>query len=376
MLAALHVTLACNLRCTYCYAGSKVNKSMTPEIARKSVEWIAKSGDKENVVTLFGGDPLFRFDLVKECVEHARTLDAKFVWRMVTNGTLFTDEIFDYLQANDILFTLSLDGDAIAQDLERKTVDGRGSFDLVLKNVPGMLRVNPYTKINTVVTPRTADRLAKSVAYIHGLGFRWFDVSPDFGGAWDRRSLATLRDSIEELARYYLMCHRRGEKLNLNLFDDKIRAYALGASAEHCDACDAGKSQFSVAPSGRIYPCVQFVKDDEPADEKWAIGHIDTGLNLSKRKAFLDVGRRPKTECTGCSFEGRCQNWCVCANWQGTGDPGAPAPFQCEYERMLIPLADKVGETLWAERNPLWIDKIYNETYPVLSLLQDLKKRE
>jgi len=377
MLAALHVTLGCNLRCTYCYAGTKVNKSMTTETVRQAVDWIAKSGDAENVVTLFGGDPLMRFDLVKEAVEHAKThANTRFVWRMVTNGTLFTDEMWPFFRANDLLFTLSLDGDPIAQDLERKTLDGRGSFELVVRHVPAMLKYNPYTKVNLVVTPKTADRLAKSVAYVHGLGFRYLDVSPDYGGAWERKSFDALQESLQDLAKYYLLCHRRGDKFNLNLFDDKIRAYAMGEVHKECTSCDAGRTQFSIAPSGKIYPCVQFVKDDAPADEKWAIGDLEHGLYAERRRAFLDVGRRKKTECEGCAFEGRCHNWCVCANWQGTGDPGAPSPFLCEYERMLIPIADRLGETLWAERNPLFISKIYNEAHPLLSLLEDLRAQK
>ena len=65
-------------------------------------------------------DPLDVLVLCQEAVAHAKShTETTFVWRMVTNGTLFTDEIFDYLRANDVLFTLSLDGDPIAQDIER-----------------------------------------------------------------------------------------------------------------------------------------------------------------------------------------------------------------------------------------------------------------
>jgi uncharacterized protein len=374
MLAALHVTLACNLRCTYCYAGSKVEKAMTPDVARKSIDWIATSPDREHVVTLFGGDPLMRFDLCLEAIEHAKGAHsgARWVWRMVTNGTLVTDAILEKCREHDILFTLSLDGDAIAHDLERKTVDGRGSFDLVLRNVPRILEFNPYTKVNMVVTPKTASRLSRSVAYAHGLGFRYLDVSPDFGGAWTRQSFNELRDQIEECARYYVMCHRRGEKLHVNLFDDKIRTWALGQAKPECTSCDAGKTQFAIAPSGRIYPCVQFVKDDSAKDQAYAIGDIERGLDAARHKAFIEVGRRKKTECDGCSFLGRCHNWCVCANWQSTGDPGAPSGFLCEYEQMLIPIADRAGATLWEERNRLFIDKVYNEAYPLTSLLEDV----
>jgi len=38
---------------------------------------------------------------------------------------------------------------------------------------------------------------------------------------------------------------------------------------------------------------------------------------------------------------------------------------------MVIPIADRVAETLFAERNALFINKHYNPVYPMLSFLED-----
>ena len=38
---------------------------------------------------------------------------------------------------------------------------------------------------------------------------------------------------------------------------------------------------------------------------------------------------------------------------------------------MLIPVADRIGSTLYQEGNALFLQKHYNPAYPVLSFLED-----
>ncbi len=58
-------------------------------------------------------------------------------------------------------------------------------------------------------------------------------------------------------------------------------------------------------------------------------------------------------------------------NLQTTGDLGRVDDFVCEHERMLIPTADRVAETLWRERAPMFVQKHYNAGFALLSLIED-----
>ena len=51
------------------------------------------------------------------------------------------------------------------------------------------------------------------------------------------------------------------------------------------------------------------------------------------------------------------------------------SPVLCRYERMLMPIADRIGRVLYAKRSPLFIHKHYNAAYPVLSLVDDITTR-
>ena len=78
----------------------------------------------------------------------------------------------------------------------------------------------------------------------------------------------------------------------------------------------------------------------------------------------------PKSPCGDCSYnDGRCANECACEHYSATGRIDTPAPALCEHERVMVPIADRVGNTLWRERNPVFMQKLYPLT-PAKELIQ------
>jgi uncharacterized protein len=139
---------------------------------------------------------------------------------------------------------------------------------------------------------------------------------------------------------------------------------------EHATSCLLGKRQISVGPDGTLYPCVQFVGRRE-----YAIGTAAGGVDEERRLALFLANEEDKEVCRGCALSPRCHCKCGCLNLQVTGDFREVPPVLCEHERMLVPLADRVAETLYAERSPLFLQRHYNSLFPVLSFLEDLAGR-
>ena len=68
----------------------------------------------------------------------------------------------------------------------------------------------------------------------------------------------------------------------------------------------------------------------------------------------------PKSPCGDCSYnDGRCANECACEHYSATGRIDTPAPALCEHEQVMVPIADRVGNALWAEQNPVFLRKLY-----------------
>ena len=80
-----------------------------------------------------------------------------------------------------------------------------------------------------------------------------------------------------------------------------------------------------------------------------------------------------KTPCKTCDIASRCQNKCACLNWQTLGALDNPSPILCAHEKLITPIADRIGQILWNKQAPHFIQKHYNRCYPLLSLIEDAK---
>lgn len=96
---------------------------------------------------------------------------------------------------------------------------------------------------------------------------------------------------------------------------------------------------------------------------------------MEKREQLNLLNGKEKISCKDCSIKNRCNHSCGCINKLSTGFIDQLSVLQCENERMLFPIADKLAEKLYKKRSALFIHKQYNEMYPVLSIIEDRIKK-
>ena len=102
----LHVAHTCNLNCSYCFASQGKYHGgravMSFEVGKQALDFlVAHSGGRHNLeVDFFGGEPLMNFQVVKELVAYARSIEAEsgkhFRFTLTTNGMLIDDEVIDF----------------------------------------------------------------------------------------------------------------------------------------------------------------------------------------------------------------------------------------------------------------------------------------
>jgi uncharacterized protein len=361
MKVILHLTQHCNLKCKYCYAASGPEKKMPISIGKKGIDLAVKNGITSACISYFGGEPLLVWNMIKEltpyAVKKAREAGIQIFFRLSTNGILFNEEILKFCKEYNILFAVSMDGNEESHNTSRVTDSGKGSFSLLEEKIDLMMKYNPFTVFVFVITPENAEFLFESVNYMWDRGIRYVAHSPDFTNpGWNREKFNILKAQYEKLAEWYLEKTRSGEYFFMNLFDDKIKTHAK-APAQLGEVCDFGARKVSVAHDGAIFPCVRFVSNN-PDSQNYQIGHVDSGFS-EKRGELITKNKLPRPQCDGCAFLGRCANYCGCTNWNTTGSIIKVSPLLCEYEQMLIPIADKIGNILWEERNPSFLAKHY-----------------
>jgi len=290
-----------------------------------------------------------------------------FYYKITTNGTLLDEDFLKFSQKINTMIGFSHDG--YAQDDYRVFHNGGGTSAILEEKIPLLLKYQPYAVAMCTVNPETACKLAQSVEWLFNKGFRYITVSPNYDKSanWDKKSIGTLEAEYKKLAGLYLKWTRENIKFYLSCFEMKILSHLRGD--KYCgDRCQLGRKQVSVAPDGKLYPCVQFINDAE-----YVMGNVFSGIDAEKRKIIKRKGEVVPPDCEKCAVNKRCNHTCGCLNRQATGSISEISPVQCAHERILLPIADDIAAKLYKERNALFIHKHYNEFYPVLSLIEDRK---
>ena len=363
----LHLTNACNLACRYCYVKQNA-ATMTPEIVHAAIDLGAREQQHCGII-FFGGEPLLCRDLIEDAIAYGeacqRQKPVRFHYKVTTNGLLLDDAFLRYAADHDLFIALSHDGVRAAQDKNRVAKNGETTFDRLEAVAKNLLRYRPYAPALMTVSWNTVPYYAEGVAYLYTLGFRYLICSIDYSGLWDERSLDELRRQYQRLAAFYREKTLKEEKFYLSPFEVKISSHIHGP--DYCaERCELGKKQISVAPDGRLYPCVQFV-----GDAQYCIGDVCKGIDHEKRLALYRLNETEKDSCADCAVKARCNHHCACLNKQATGDFRQVSPVLCAHERILLPIADKLAASLFKRRDALFIQKQYNDLYPLLSLVED-----
>jgi len=169
---ALGVTEDCNMRCRYCIYSGKIGykrshskKFMDFDTAQKSIDFFFEHNKKVTDkigISFYGGEPLLNFKLIKDCVNYSRAkntkLDRKLIFSITTNGTLLDDEIIDFIVKEKIALAISIDGPKEIHDCNRVFKNGKGSFDIVYKNIKKIKNIYPdyyntYISFISVIAP-------------------------------------------------------------------------------------------------------------------------------------------------------------------------------------------------------------------------------
>jgi uncharacterized protein len=352
---------------------------MTDMVGNRAVDFCLaetrQAGADHLELIFFGGEPLMKLDLLCQLVDraHQAAEGLRVTSKLSTNGVLLSERAIERLAQRGVYVSLSLDGDPELQAAQRPDVNGRDISAQLDQAITRLLSWNPAASVNCVVTPESAGKLCESVKWINGRGFAYIQTALDYSADWTRADLETLRQSYLALADWYYAQTTAGKKFFLSCFDQRIQSWARGP-LDKSERCHIGRRQFSIAPSGRLFPCMQFVREDQ--DDRFVIGNVFDGFDDPKRDEITGCSEQDKPECGGCALTSRCSSWCACINWQSTGKLNQASPLVCEHERILMPIADKVANRLWRRRDSMFLHKQYNPAFPVLSFAEDILVRQ
>jgi len=181
-LHVIYLCEYCNLNCTYCYEDGKSRKKIDFETAKNIVDEIMEMVDNEVTarIMLFGGEPLLNYEVFYAITEYAYNeyflKGRNIMFNTITNGTLLNErKVKELFKFHDFLsIHVSIDGDQEAHDACRVFHNGRGSYDIVIKNVKFLLKYFPFAVIRLVITD--VDKFYNNVKFLRSIGVRTFTI--------------------------------------------------------------------------------------------------------------------------------------------------------------------------------------------------------
>ena len=345
----LHIAHDCNLACKYCFAGEGEYHGqralMTPEVGKKALDFlVANSGSRVNLeVDFFGGEPLLNWQTVKGLVEYGRSLEAvnnkKFRFTLTTNGVLLNDEILEFANREMSNIVLSIDGRKEIHDKMRPFRGGQGSYDLI---VPKFLKAAESRNqeryyVRGTYTGRNLD-FAEDVLHLADLGFKQISVEPVVAKPSDdyaitEMDIPRLKEEYDRLAEE--MIKRKREGRGFNFFHFMIDLTGGPCVAKRLSGCGSGTEYLAVTPWGDLYPCHQFV-----GNEEFLMGNVEQGiLRDDIRDQFKSCNVYAKDKCKKCFAKFYCSGGCAANAYNFHGDINDAYDVGCELQRKRVECA-------------------------------------
>ena len=354
----LHVAHDCNLKCRYCFAeeGEYHGKRslMSAEVGKKAIDFIiANSGKRRNLeVDFFGGEPLMNFDVVKEIVEYGREQeklhDKNFRFTITTNGILLDDEKQKYINENMHNVVLSLDGRKEINDYMRPRAGGQGSYDIIVPKFQKLAESRNQTDyyLRGTFTHNNLD-FSKDVFHIaDDLGFKQVSVEPVVAEATESYAITeddldTIFEEYEKLAEQLYIRHKTGEK-DFNFFHFMVDLTGGPCIAKRLSGCGSGTEYLAVTPEGDLYPCHQFV-----GEEQFLMGNVDEGITRPEvREQFGKCNVYTKEACKDCFARFYCSGGCAANAYHFQKDINGNYGIGCELQRKRVECAIMIKAAL------------------------------
>ena len=345
----LHVAHTCNLNCSYCFASQGKYQGdralMSFEVGKRAFDFLIEhSGTRHNLeVDFFGGEPLMNWDVVKQLVAYARSIEKQhnknFRFTLTTNGMLIDDEVIDFLNKEMSNVVLSLDGRKEVNDHFRRDYAGNGSYDKIVPKFQKLVeaREGKNYYVRGTFTHNNVD-FTNDLFHMADLGFTELSMEPvvcppDDPYALTEEDMPKIFEQYEILAKEMLKRKKEGRPFT-------FYHYMLDLKNGPCiykriTGCGSGTEYMAVTPWGELFPCHQFV-----GDPKYSLGNIYDGItNTEIQDGFRSCNAYAREECKDCWARLYCSGGCAANSYHATGSINGVYKYGCELFKKRIECA-------------------------------------
>lgn len=398
----INTSQACNLDCSYCYAGGGDygGKSLLMD-ERKVITSLMQITQRHDVISLvqfIGGEPLLNLPAIRTLCETLNNLVKTGALKkqprfgVVTNLTVLTEKHLKTFKEFGITVTVSIDGPDYIHDKQRtKKKALTSTHAIILENL---------TRIETSEIPYdfeatyTRLHLQNNVTFVDLLEYfsKWkpkrIDITPvsvseksEIGFHSENDQRLVVKYQLEAL-NYALDWLSKGHVVPYGYLIEVIGLLKSEGSDHYCPAVD---TNLAIATDGAVYCCHMFTNK-----KLYRVGEFINSQSFPKARdrkleAIIGVVESPpsppvmpfptKSMIMGCN---QCwaRRWCrACLGNMEIRSPGKPVPFSlhCDLTKRSLELViqrlpaviDDLDTMVDVERKPGRVDK--SETVPAVT---------
>lgn len=312
-------TYACNCKCIYCFEDGlrqpPTKSLMNPsEFQGKFLTWVAeliKAIQPQYLDFAFhGGKPLLATKFLWEIGEGVNKLadlnNAKKLFSIVTNGTLLNkNNISELLRVNVRKALITLDGPQIIHDRRRSFKNGRGTYDLILKNMKMALNMGMEVNLGINFDKMNFEQIPSLFSILCDEGFSHFENFNIIFGAVKRGLTQSKPEhfmenemNMDETAKCAISLYRLALDYGLPIVDP----VAIGL-------CTMRKSWvFMVDCEGKVFKCITMVGRKESY-----VGNISEPIELLFQRVSqfsMLIPWETNQQCEDCIYMPLCLGGC------------------------------------------------------------------
>ncbi|MDD2421885.1 MAG: radical SAM protein [Heliobacteriaceae bacterium] len=306
--ATYDLTLACNLKCRFCYQGN-LREAGGPSLTtvKKVLDEMKRGGVKK--VIFVGGEPFLHPAWVETLAySHGLGITSSFV----SNGTLITEQIVKRISGFVREGLISIHGDEETHD---DITAVKGSYQKAVAGLRILSENGFKTGVYYTLTESNHSKLyatVRNLIEVQKVDFTWLALNRDLpigkGSAYYRnplnpQSYQTVLEQIEKIWQVYDRPAFLEVSLPFCLVAKKYHRYIL--------TCRTGISHTAIDPDGNMKLC--------PVANEHRVGNIlDQGLHYLWRNSPLLQEYRSLTwlpdKCRDCGYLGNCLGGCWVAS--------------------------------------------------------------
>ena len=354
----LHVAHTCNLNCAYCFASQGNYHGdravMSFEVGKRALDFLVEnSGNRTNLeVDFFGGEPLMNWQVVKDLVMYARSIEKEkgknFRFTLTTNGVLVDDDVIEFANKEMHNVVLSLDGRKEIHDAVRVDYAGNGSWERIVPKFQKFVEARGDREyyMRGTFTHANPD-FTKDINEMLRLGFNKLSMepvvcAPDDAAALTQEDLPVVLEQYEILAKDMLEKAKEGKPYTF--YHYMIDLKGGPCIYKRISGCGSGTEYMAVTPWGDLYPCHQFV-----GEEKFRLGNVFDGVtNNDIREEFRSCNVYVRPECKDCWAKLYCSGGCAANAYHATGSIRGIYEYGCTLfkKRMECAIMMQVAKEL------------------------------